>query len=221
MRIGLVSVTINALIPMENYVKKEYPEVKLTHYLDCGLQDLVKREGTVTPEALCRLISIFEKAIKDGVEALLLTCTVFSPYVQRLRSLFPTIPIFSADGAMLREAVGKGRKLALIYTFPATLESSTAVFQSEKALQESSAEMTPMFVEGANDATASGNKSLHDSLIEEKIQFAESQGFDTIVLAQISMAHMARTSKVPGCTIFSSPKSAVLAVLNWFRDRKY
>ena len=86
-QIGIVSATLNAVVPlMASLIPVACGESRiLRNYVDEGLQELVQREGCVIPTSIARLTRLINSAIEDGSDAILLTCTVFSPYVETIQ----------------------------------------------------------------------------------------------------------------------------------------
>lgn len=209
-KVGLVSVTLNAVNPLMEYLLAEAKDIKTVNYLDTGLQDLVNREGGVTDLSLSRLLAILARTVEDGVEAVLLTCTVFSPYVDSLRSIF-SFPLIAVDDVMLEEAVRRGGKTTILCTFPPTMKTSEAGFRKAEQRLGLSRELELVLVPGAYEALARGDKSIHDGMILEKIKEVEAQ-CDIIVLAQISMAGAAAMATSCSKPILTSPRAALSAL---------
>ena len=207
-KIGVVSVTTSALIPIDKYLKENCPQFSLVHYLDAGLQLKVRAEGGLNESSIERMVRLLETVHSDKVDAILLTCTVFSPLLGRLQSLFPETPIVAADKAMIIEAVNKGRDIALIHTFESSWDSSMELLTQENSRQGKTVGMKSFFAKGAFEAMSKGDRNLHDKLVNEQIEKAEDEGFSTIVLSQMSIAHLARESRNKGAVIISSPESA-------------
>lgn len=209
--LGLISVTLNAVNPMTEYIQGHHKGIRLKNYLDTGLQDLVREEGKVTDKSMLRLLSLLHLAVADRVDGVLLTCTVFSPYVDRLKTLF-SFPLVGVDAAMLEKAVLNEGKTAILYTFPATRATSETLFHAaEKRLGVTRA-LSMEFVEGANDALQRGDGELHDQLILKKIQELDGK-HDQLVLAQVSMARVAAKATACSIPILTSPEEAVRTIL--------
>ncbi|MDR1829023.1 MAG: aspartate/glutamate racemase family protein, partial [Methylobacteriaceae bacterium] len=87
MKVAMISVTLDAVIPMMRELR-QLPSLKVTNYLDEGLRELVRKEGGVTFNSIARMTGIMGHALYDGADAVLLTCTVFTPYLEKLQNLF-------------------------------------------------------------------------------------------------------------------------------------
>jgi len=206
-KVAMIGVTPNAIAPMMEAFAGAGNPYALSNHLDTGLMDLVNAEGRITERSLLRLISMLAKAAEDGVDAALLTCTVFSPHLDRVRPIFP-FPVISADGAMIERAIKAGGRLSILCTFPATVDSTSALFRMTEERLGLKREMELVLVKEAFDALQRGDRAAHDRLLVEKIRERQ-QHCDAIVLAQMSMATIA--AMVPDCRlpIFTSPRAAV------------
>jgi Asp/Glu/hydantoin racemase len=210
-RIALVSVTLNAVNPMAELFSEQRDKFEVVHYLDEGLQLLVAQEGKVTDKSLPRLIAILGKAAGDGAGAILLTCSVFSPLVEKLQKLF-SVPIISVDGAMLDTAAAMNKKTAIICTFPAAVQISLEMFRNGALNHKVQPKADAFLLEEAAKAVKRGDKAAHDKLIAEKALSLQ-DSYDLIVLAQISMtgagAYLGSIKK----PVLTSPESALQSLI--------
>lgn len=215
-RIAMVSVTNNAIVPMLKRFGMAPQKYSLCNYLDEGLQKRVQEQNGITRETLVRMLELLDKAAQDGADGILLTCTVFTPYIDLLRQIID-VPMFSADGAMLEQAVMYDKSTAILCTFPASVESSTSVFQSAQKKHGKKADMDTFLVEAAAAALRENDKAKHDRLIAERALELASQ-YDQIVLSQISMSdasELLRDCKKP---VLTSPQSTVEAIEHYYAD---
>jgi hypothetical protein len=209
-KVGMISVTLNAVNPMMHLISQKTDSFEVLNYLDEGLQKLVGQEGGLTDKSISRMITLIEKAINDGSEIVLLTCTVFSPLVEQFNTLF-SIPIISVDGAMLDEAAQMNKSTAIICTFPATVQTSIKIFKESAERYGVNPKVDIFLLEDAMEAIKAGNKTDHDHIIAEKAE-ALSDLYDLIVLAQISMAEAKLCMKNRTKTVLTSPESAIKAL---------
>ena len=80
-QIALVSVTLNAVNPMTEYLSGRDPELHLVNYLDSYLLEKVGNEGGINDSSVRRMFDMLSTACADGADGVILTCTIFSPYV--------------------------------------------------------------------------------------------------------------------------------------------
>lgn len=205
--VALVSVTLNAVNPMMRYLKANVPEWSVRNYLDSYLLEKVGLEGKVTDDSMGRMLDMITKACKDGADAVLVTCTIFSafqPYFSRIFS----VPIFTPDGAMLDEVSKKTGKKAIICTFHGTVDITKNQYQTY-CRKNNMPEDADMYT--VPDAYAAAGRSDMDTcyeIIRKKVVELDEQ-YDHIVLAQISMAGVAEGLCTKHANVYTSPKSAV------------
>jgi Asp/Glu/hydantoin racemase len=209
-KVAMISVTLNAVNPMMRLLSQKTNSFVVLNYLDEGLQNLVSVEGGLTDKSIPRMITLIGKAVNDGAEIILLTCTVFSPFVERFNTLF-SIPIISVDGAMLDEAVRMNKSTAILCTFPATVHTSLQIFKESAKRHGTNPNVEVFLLEDAMKAIKSGNKTDHDRIIAEKADEL-SDLYDLIVLAQISMAEAKLCIKNHTKPVLTSPESAMKAL---------
>jgi len=214
--IGIISVTINAAAPLmakmsaaaahENWI--------LRNYLDEGIQDLVQREGGVTSRSIARLMRLVGAAIEDGADAILLTCTVFSPYIDRIQGVFSTL-VIGADCAMLEQAARLGKKTAILCTFPAAVETSERLFRSAAVALNSVCDVKTFLLSDAATTLKEGNRPVHDRIIADMTTILAKE-YEVIVLAQISMASSVELLTGIEIPVLTSPECAITALKDHF-----
>ncbi|GHV36977.1 hypothetical protein FACS1894187_12650 [Synergistales bacterium] len=212
-QVGIISVTLNAVNPLMKYLRENNngdEGFKVLNYLDEGLQELVQKEGRITEKCITRMVNLIYNAVDDGADVILLSCTVFSPYVERLKNLF-SIPITSADIAMLEQAVKLNKKTAILCTFPVTVETSTKLFRAAQDRIGIKNEMEIFLLTEAADAIKIGDKVAHDQIIADKANSLSTE-YELIVLAQISMAEASKLLDKCSIPVLTSPQSAIIAL---------
>lgn len=213
-RIGVISVTLNAIYPLMQIFSEQTGKYGVKNYLDEGLQELVQKEGGITDHSFNRMVALMTKAVEDGADGILLTCTVFTPYIEWLQQLF-SVPVISADGAMLREAAEANKKTAILCTFLASVQSSAEMYRYYCKKLDIENNMDVFFLEDAALAIKHGNKEEHDQCIARKAM-ALAKDYDLIVLAQLSMAPAKVLLEHCPKPVFTSPSSAVNALNHVF-----
>jgi len=210
MKAALVSVTLSAAAVMDGLFKKE-KGISAAHYLDEGLQALVQREGAVTRNSLSRLHALLSLAVSDSSDVILLTCTVFTPHLGAVRERC-TVPVISADGAMMNRAAETGGRTAILCTFEPAAVTSRQVYAEACRTVGKDNRSDIFLLEDAAQAMKEGDVGKHDRLISERA--AElTERYDQLVLAQMSMAGAAGLIKSPRAKVLTSPRCALEAVL--------
>ncbi len=205
-KIALVSITINAVNPMTDYLKKNVPEFKVVNYLDGYLMEKIRAEGGVNEDSMDRMLRMIANAVKDGNDGIIITCTVFSKYQPAFSELFP-IPIVSADTAMLTETASHDGKTAIIYTFPGTYNTTLNGYKNACAKIGKEPVVDMVLAEGAFEAAQAGHLEESDRIVREKIMELD-EHYDIISLAQISLIGALQGLELKHAQVFSSPSCA-------------
>ena len=210
-QIALVSVTLNAVNPMTEYLSGRDPELHLVNYLDSYLLEKVGNEGGINDSSVRRMFDMLSTACADGADGVILTCTIFSPYVPYFSGLLSR-PVVCPDGAMLDEAAGCPGRTAILCTFTGTVDITRNMycgFRRKRGLPET---VDMYVVDGAYEAGKRRDFAVHDRLIQEKIRELDGR-YEQIVLAQISMAGAAAGVKAKHARVFTSPESTYQSLM--------
>jgi Asp/Glu/hydantoin racemase len=194
-RIGIIHATPNAIAPMKESLKKYSEQIQSLHFLDEGIIEGVNQSGAVTAPLLKRLLGLIEKADESKVDGVVLSCSSFTPFIQKIEPYF-NFPIVSVDYAMLEKAVDLGKRIGIIATLTAAGQTSTEII--EEIATKKQKEVT-VFTETITEATAAlieGNSLVHDELIRKKID-SLSKTCDVIVIAQLSMIRALENFQAP------------------------
>jgi Asp/Glu/hydantoin racemase len=215
-KIAVIDATRVSLAPVDNTVAALYPELEVIHLMDEGMSFLAKEEGRISGANLSRMVSLINRAESLGVDGILLSCTIFSPYIELLRS-FADIPIIAADVAMFEKATADYRNIGVVVTFQPTVRSVSEVLEKcrEKGM-EFNAEIR--VAEGAFAALSRGSEEEHNNLVAECAR-GLSESSDAIVLAQ--MSHMRAVPllsdlKVP---VLTSPPVSLKLLMDKIEER--
>lgn len=209
-KIAMVSVTLNAVNPMTAYFRKKDPQLEIRNYLDSYLLEKVKKEGGINDSSMRRMFDMLATACYDGADAVLLTCTIFSPYAEHFSRLLSK-PVVCPDKAMLTEVAGLPGKTAILCTFTGTVDTTRNLYYSCRRSLGRSEEVDMVVLPEAYEAANKGDFATHDAVIKAKAEALDAQ-YDQIVLAQISMAHVKEQIETKHAKIYISPDSAYGAI---------
>lgn len=210
--IALVSVTLNAVNPMTNYLKQFAGDITVVNYLDSYLLDKVNQEGRITDESMGRMFEMLTKACVDGADGIILTCTIFSPYVELFSSLL-SVPIICPDGAMLDEVSKNTGKKAILCTFEGTVKITRDMYYSYCDKNGTSRDVDMIVVPGAYEAASRGDMNECSRLIRQRVEELDPE-YDQLVLAQISMAGAIEGFTAVHACIHTSPASAYRTIMD-------
>lgn len=201
-RIAVIDATRVSLSPVDETAAALYPELELIHLMDEGMSYLAKTEGRISGANLSRMVSLISGAERLGVEGILLSCTVFSPYIELLES-FADIPIVAADVAMFEKAATTFDHFGVVVTFAPTVLSVTAVLEKLRAKgMEFKAEIR--VAEGAFDALAKGDEEKHNRLVAECARSLADR-CDAVILSQMSQMRAVPLLEDLGIPVLTSP----------------
>ena len=204
-RIALVSVTLNAVNPMTDYLAQD-PDIHVVNYLDSAILEITRWEGHVTDACMRRMVDMLAHACEDGADGIIITCTIFSAYLEQFRKMF-SVPIVGADIAMMEQAGQCGGSTAMVCTFEGTKVPSENLLRRCCEASGKPYAITSFVLKEAYDAAQQFQLDVHDKIVREKVQELDEQ-FDQIVLAQISMANAVRGLELHHAKLFTSPSAA-------------
>jgi aspartate/glutamate racemase len=206
--VGLIHAVIPAIEPLRAAFGQLAPDVKLVNILDEGLVTEIERRGSLTPGLVRRLTTLVELAEDAGAELVLLTCTAYSPVADDVQKQ-ADIPVLKIDELMVREALGRAKRIGLVATVPAGLNMQKQLIEQIAAEMGREIELDAQLRPEAFRALAAGRRDEHDAIVLEVVEELAARN-DLVMLAQASMGHLA--AKVPpGITVpvLSSPTLAV------------
>jgi aspartate/glutamate racemase len=215
--VGLVHAVIPAIEPLRAAFGELAPDVKLINILDEGLVTEIDRRGSLTPALVRRLTSLVTLAEEAGAELVLLTCTAYSPVVDDVQKQ-SDIPVLKIDELMVREALGRARKIGLVATVPAGLNMQRQLIDQIATEMGREVELDAVLKPDAFQALASGRRDEHDAIVLAEVERL-GEANELVMLAQASMGHLA--SKVPATVtvpVLSSPTLAVSKVKEMLGD---
>jgi len=203
-RIALIHALAHSVEPIHAAFERDWPEAIRMNLMDDSLSaDLARSGGLLDAAMHQRFQNLAQYAIDAGAQGILFTCSAFGACIEAVAALHPRVPVLKPNEAMVTEAMAKPGKLALMATFPATLQSMPAEFPAN-------AELELILVEGALDALNRGDVQTHDDLIAEAAKTLKSKGCTQIALAQFSMARARMASEMAsGLPVLTTPDSAL------------
>lgn len=216
-KVALVSITLNAVGPMME-VSSQLPDIEIRNYLDSYLSEKIKSDGKIMDETMGRMLNLLTHACRDGADGIILTCSVFTPYVETFQKLL-SIPVIGADFAMLKKVAETGGETVVLCTFKAALKPSEEMLKNLYRENNKANKLSVYWLEDAYEAAQKQNFKLHDELIQTKVREIDGT-VENIVLAQISMANAVVGMSGNKSRIFTSPQAAFARILEIIRIRE-
>lgn len=210
-RIALIHTVKPVLNNFENQLREAMPsEVLIIHNLYddfLAFDPSPEGKGFFTEKNKQRLYNNLKSAELTDADVIAVTCSTLTPTVTQIRHFMST-PVVAIDDAMAEAAVEKGSNIKVLATAfstlaPTVLRLKQAAKDLGKEITIDSSDNNPAYI-----AMKNGDIETHDNLVKKQ---AESiKGFDVIVLAQASMAHLeAELEAITGLKTFSSPKLCI------------
>ena len=206
-RITLIHATPLSIAPIEQAFAAAWPQAELVNLLEDSLSRDRARDGQLTAAMCQRFETLADYAVDIGSDAILFTCSAFAGAIEQVQQKL-SIPVLKPNEAMLEAALEHGGRLAIVATFPATIDSMTAELQEYATARKVSLQLQTRLANGAMQALAEGDAAHHDSLIIELARDIEN--VDAVLLAQFSMARARPgVEQIVSAPVLTSPDSAV------------
>lgn len=206
MKIGLIytSTTPELVEIVEKEVMGQLgSEVELISFQDPTILSEVRKAGYVTAAPAARLIGMYMKAVEQGADAILNLCSSVGEVADSVQEAarYLGVPIVRVDEEMCREAVRRGRKIAVMATLPTTLEPTKRTVLRVAREMGKHVEMMEVLVDGAFGL----DQEQFKALMAEHAGKAAKEA-DVILFAQGSMAYCeSYIADMYGKTVLSSP----------------
>ena len=178
-------------------------EVKVHNLWDDFLANHPNEVGEFTIENRNRLFLDIKAAEMTGADMIVVTCSTLTPVVGMIRP-FVKVPLIAIDDAMGREAVACGERILILATAGSTREPLTEQLLAEAEKLGKEVQIDFRDNPEAFKALKEVQMDRHDALL---LQMAEEiSGYDCVVLAQASMAHLdKKIEEICKIPVLSSP----------------
>jgi Asp/Glu/hydantoin racemase len=201
MRIAIIHALRHSPPPIEAAFRAAWPEAGLMNLLDDSLSADLARDGALTPAMTDRFLALARYAAGTGAAGILFSCSAFGPCIEACARDLAPLPVLKPNEAAIEEAVGMGRRIGLLATFPGTLASMPAEFPP-------GVEVVPCLAPGALAALDAGDAASHDRLAAEAAR--DLRHCDVVLLGQFSLARAAAAVEAAtGRPVVTTPDSAV------------
>jgi aspartate/glutamate racemase len=199
-RIALIHATKLSIPPICHSFDRLWPEAELVQILD----DSLSRDRAAGWETTERIHMLADYALSIRADAILFCCSAFGKAIGEVQDRL-TLPVLKPNEAMFEDAFTLGRRFGMLATFIPSIASMEEEFHGAAP---GGATLDTAYVEGAREASDSGDGLRHDRLIAEAA--GPMEGYDAIMLAHFSMSSATglcgRNSSIP---ILTAPDSAV------------
>lgn len=193
-------------------------EIKVYNLLDEFLSKNPNETGEFTITNINRLYNDIKNQELTGADLIVTTCSTLTPSVEKIRP-FVQAPIIAIDDAMSKKAVAIGSKILVMATAQSTIGPTCAKLLNETKLVNKKSDIETAVYTEAFKAMHVDDMKTHDKILLESSKGIS--GYDCIVLAQASMAHLEKEiEKICGCPVLSSPSLCISQINDFLEQLK-
>lgn len=187
-------------------------EVKIHNLWDDFLANDPNETGVFTLHNRNRLFQDMKTQEMTGADLIVTTCSTLTPVVEMIRP-FIQVPVIAIDDAMAKKSVTLGRRIMVMATAGSTVEPTVSKIRREGETAGRETELCTFVSMDAFKALKAMDMDTHDKILKEKAR--ELTGYDCIVLAQASMAHLEEDiASIAGCPVLGSPRLCMEEIKN-------
>ena len=161
--------------------------VKIHNLWDDFLANNPNEIGEFAIENRCRLYNDIKSAEMTGADMIVVTCSTLTPVVNMIRP-FVRVPLIAIDDAMGRKAVTCGERILVLATAGSTEGPMREKLNAEAAKLGKSIQIDFQANAEAFQAMKAVQMERHDAILLDMAK--NISGYDCVVLAQASMAHL-------------------------------
>lgn len=177
--------------------------VKIHNLWDDFLANNPNEIGEFTIENRCRLYNDIKSAEMTGADMIVVTCSTLTPVVNMIRP-FVRVPLIAIDDAMGRKAVTCGERILVLATAGSTEGPMREKLNAEAAKLGKSIQIDFQANAEAFQAMKAVQMERHDAILLDMAK--NISGYDCVVLAQASMAHLdQKIEEICKIPVLSSP----------------
>ncbi|WP_210506728.1 aspartate/glutamate racemase family protein [Naasia sp. SYSU D00057] len=189
--VALVSAVPAAIPPAVAALEEAMPDARVWNILDDRLIDDANEAGGVTGELDARMRRLIDHAIREGADAVLLTCSLYG-FVARDIAAGATIPVLGPDDAAF-EAVRTGgySSIYLVSSVELALADSTTRLREHLGDAADGLEIHPVFAPAALAPSRAGDAAGAASAIADAVEHTVGSA-DAVIFAQYSLAPAAQ-----------------------------
>jgi Asp/Glu/hydantoin racemase len=203
MRVAFIH-TVGFLVEhFRSLMRDALPKTDCFHILNESLLQDLLRDGP-SSSITRRIVDQAALACDAGAGLIVFTCSSTSPAINIARKVV-TVPILKIDDPLMTRAVDSGTQIGLVCTTKSTLGPSQDLLRQHAAAAGKTVEIEPLLLSEAYDALIAGDRAKHDGIVLAAAKDLATR-VDTIVLAQASLAHLAKPlSDVTAAPVLASP----------------
>lgn len=183
-RIGLVHSVVPAIRAVEDAFARIWPAARTTSIYDQSTYQDLGPDRSLTPEIYRRIAALLRYSADCGVDAILVTGSLFGPAAAEGRKSL-NIPVLTSFDGLIDEALALGTRFNTVATDSGTNRMLAAAMRERAETAGKTIDLTPVYVAEAMGLLQGGDRDAHDRLVVEAAAAAEA--CDAILLGQFSM----------------------------------
>lgn len=200
----------------DNLRAKLSEDIKVYNLLDEFLAKHPNEIGEFTITNANRLLADIKNQELTGADLIVTTCSTLTPSVEKIRPFIET-PIIAIDDAMSKKAVEIGSRILVMATAQSTIGPTCDKILNDASLVNKELDIERAVYMDAFKAMQAGDMETHDQILLENSK--DKLGFDCIVLAQASMAHLEeKIANICGCPVLTSPRLCISQVIEFLNE---
>lgn len=193
-------------------------EVKIYNIWDDFLAIDPNETGSFSIDNHNRLFYDLRSAELTGADLIVVTCSTLTPAIEKLRPFFK-LPIIAIDDALGQLAATQYQQILVLATAGSAAIATAAKLEAEATLAGRQITVDTKVVAEAFAALKLMEMERHDALVMAAA--GACQGYDCIVLAQASMAHLAEAIlQAAGIPVLASPKLCMAQIKETLKEIK-
>ncbi|MCX7779451.1 MAG: aspartate/glutamate racemase family protein [Negativicutes bacterium] len=168
------------------YLEKHLPGIRIDFITDSSLLSDVRQAGEPTQPVIQRMVLYAMAAEAMGADLILNSCSTVGEVADFYASVV-SVPVVKIDDPMAKQAAEIGGKIALIATLPTALGPSRRAIERYGRKMGREIKFTELIDQSAWEALSAGDSKRHNEILIASIRKLDAQGYDAIVMAQVSM----------------------------------
>ena len=203
------------------YLEKNLPGICIDFITDSSLLPEIRKAGKPTQPVIRRMTLYAMAAEAMGADVILNSCSTVGE-VADIFSQVVSVPVIKIDDPMAKEAAGLGDNIALIATLPTTLGPSRRAIERHGKAIGRDIRFVEYLDQPAWEALAAGDSKRHNEILIESIRKLDTDGFDAIVMAQVSMRALLpelKEVKTPVlCSFYTGLDAVIETIKNLYKE---
>jgi len=215
-RVVVIHTSVATVEVFGRLLRERLPEARVSNMVDDSILPELRENGGDVNAVRARWGDYARIAREQGADLILNACSSIGELCEPLQRELG-VPVVRVDARMAREAVARGRHVAVVATLPSTLRPTRDLLLATAREAGREVDVTATLVEGAFATLMAGDAAGHDDRVAAALREA-CQSADVVVLAQGSMARvLPRLSAAEQALCLISPPLAVETVAEVLR----